>query len=304
MKTKALNLALAGFIVISVALLTPALGRAVNQADIEVVPGKDIPYLPPMQGSLRYAYKYDDYGVYKFTVGFDSDDNGIEKAVEGKHYHIEYYLFTSKSKLEVMRNYENAFKRDGWKLLVPVDINKLHLGMVTAEKTSGGQDIFAEVQVTDDEGPDDQGRNVIWYQFEVVEVKAMNQEVEISASRMKEELDAKGFIAIYGIKFDTGKATIKPDSEKTLAEIGKLLNDYKDLKLSIEGHTDNVGDKASNQKLSEQRAASVKDYLVKNFKIDASRLATKGYGDTKPVADNKTEEGRAKNRRVELVKMK
>lgn len=71
----------------------------------------------------------------------------------------------------------------------------------------------------------------------------------------------------------------------------------------IEGHTDNVGDDAANQKLSEERAEAVKDYLVKNCQVAAERLGTVGFGSSKPIADNANEEGRAKNRRVELVKM-
>jgi outer membrane protein OmpA-like peptidoglycan-associated protein len=110
-------------------------------------------------------------------------------------------------------------------------------------------------------------------------------------------------VVVYGINFDTGKATIKPDSEKALKEVGRLLTDNPGLKLLIEGHTDNVGDKQDNQKLSEDRAAAVKDYLIKNYQVAADRLSTKGFGDRKPVADNNTEKGKAKNRRVELVKM-
>jgi outer membrane protein OmpA-like peptidoglycan-associated protein len=121
---------------------------------------------------------------------------------------------------------------------------------------------------------------------------------------MKQQLDSTGKVVLHGINFDTGKATIKPESKPLLDEIGKLLNDNKDLKLSIEGHTDNVGNKAMNQKLSEQRAAAVKNDLVSNSKIDANRLATKGFGDTKPIADNNTDDGKAQNRRVELVKIK
>ena len=128
--------------------------------------------------------------------------------------------------------------------------------------------------------------------------------IEIDESGMKKQLDTAGKVVLHGINFDTGKATIKPDSKTLLDEVGKLLNDNKDLKLSIEGHTDNVGNKDANQKLSEARAKAVKDFLVANYKIDAARLTTKGFGDTKPIADNGTDEGKAKNRRVELVKIK
>jgi OmpA-OmpF porin, OOP family len=111
-----------------------------------------------------------------------------------------------------------------------------------------------------------------------------------------------GHVSTHGILFASGSSTIQGESTPTLQEIGDMLTQHADLKLLIEGHTDNVGDSTSNQTLSEQRAAAVKQYLVAHFKIDGSRLTTKGYGDTKPIDTNATAEGRQNNRRVELVK--
>jgi len=116
-------------------------------------------------------------------------------------------------------------------------------------------------------------------------------------------LTANGRVSTHGILFATGSATIEGESTPTLKEIGDMLKAHPELKLTIEGHTDNVGDAAANQTLSEQRAAAVAQYLESSYQIDASRLATKGYGATKPVASNDTPEGRQQNRRVELVKM-
>jgi outer membrane protein OmpA-like peptidoglycan-associated protein len=95
---------------------------------------------------------------------------------------------------------------------------------------------------------------------------------------------------------------ILPDSESILGQIQALLEQRPDLKLRIEGHTDNVGTRAANQKLSDQRAAAVVGWLASHG-IDRSRLSAEGFADTKPVGDNATEEGRSQNRRVELVKM-
>src|SRR6185295_3597345 len=111
-----------------------------------------------------------------------------------------------------------------------------------------------------------------------------------------------GRVAVYGIQFDTGKATIKAESEAVLNEIDKLLLARADLKLNIEGHTDNVGAKAANLTLSGQRATAVQAWLGAHG-IEAARLTVRGFGDSKPVADNSSDEGRAKNRRVELVKL-
>lgn len=116
-------------------------------------------------------------------------------------------------------------------------------------------------------------------------------------------LASAGRVSTHGILFATGSATLQPESTPTLKEIGDMLQQHPDLKLTIEGHTDNVGDAAANQTLSDQRAAAVKQYLVANYQIADARLATKGFGASKPVAPNTTSDGRAQNRRVELVKM-
>ncbi|HEY5689708.1 MAG TPA: OmpA family protein [Yeosuana sp.] len=101
------------------------------------------------------------------------------------------------------------------------------------------------------------------------------------------------------ILFDTGKSSIKTQSEVVLGDIIKILNEYPTAKFTVEGHTDSVGSEANNQKLSEARAASVKDYLVANG-IDSSRLSSVGYGESKPIDKNTTSAGRANNRRVEI----
>lgn len=116
-------------------------------------------------------------------------------------------------------------------------------------------------------------------------------------------LASTGRVSTHGILFASGSARIEGESTPTLTEIGTMLQQHPDLKLTIEGHTDNVGDAAANQTLSEQRAAAVATYLETTYHIAPARLATKGYGSSKPVASNDTPVGRQQNRRVELVKM-
>jgi OOP family OmpA-OmpF porin len=120
---------------------------------------------------------------------------------------------------------------------------------------------------------------------------------------LKQQLDETGRIVTHGILFDSGSDRIKGESFKTLADIGQLLTDNPDLRLSIEGHTDNEGAEDYNLGLSQRRAASVRAYLMDTYKIDGSRLETKGWGETKPIDTNDTPEGKANNRRVELVKI-
>lgn len=120
---------------------------------------------------------------------------------------------------------------------------------------------------------------------------------------MREQLDDSGKIVTHGIYFDVNSAVIKGESYKTLADIGQMLTDDPALKLEIDGHTDSDGSDASNLELSQRRAESVRQYLVDNSKVDAARLSAKGFGETKPIDANTTPEGKANNRRVELVKM-
>jgi len=120
---------------------------------------------------------------------------------------------------------------------------------------------------------------------------------------LKEQLDEDGKIVTHGILFDSGSAKIKAESFKTLSDIGGLLTDSPSLRISIEGHTDSDGTDAANLTLSQNRAESVKAYLVANHKIEASRMEAKGLGESKPIVTNDTPEGKATNRRVELVKL-
>ncbi len=120
---------------------------------------------------------------------------------------------------------------------------------------------------------------------------------------LKQQLDEAGRIVTHGILFDSGSDKIKGESYKTLADIGALLTDNPALRLSIEGHTDSDGADDYNLTLSQKRSESVRTYLINNFKVDGSRLESKGWGESKPIDKNNTPEGKANNRRVELVKL-
>ena len=115
-------------------------------------------------------------------------------------------------------------------------------------------------------------------------------------------LATDGHVTAEGILFDTNSDRIRPESAPALKEIGDMLAAHPEVHVAIEGHTDNVGNAAANLTLSDKRAAAVKAYLTATFGVAADRLTSKGYGATKPAAPNDTPEGRAKNRRVELVK--
>jgi OOP family OmpA-OmpF porin len=122
----------------------------------------------------------------------------------------------------------------------------------------------------------------------------------VGANELKDELDKNGFITLY-VNFDTGKADLKADGLGTAKEIARMMTASPSLRLAVEGHTDNVGDAAANRTLSEARARSVMAAIVAAG-VDAGRLSAAGFGAERPIADNRSEDGRAKNRRVELVK--
>ncbi len=155
---------------------------------------------------------------------------------------------------------------------------------------TGGKRVLVQVWASSAEG-----------QIGILELTDFEQTItKITADHIKKELDDKGFIALY-INFDTGKSRIKTESYTIIDEIKKLMDTHKDLQITIEGHTDNVGQPKDNQKLSENRARAVLMALVEEG-IEESRLSSIGFGDTKPIAGNGTEEEKAKNRRVEVRK--
>jgi OmpA-OmpF porin, OOP family len=130
-----------------------------------------------------------------------------------------------------------------------------------------------------------------------------NVRIAAGGKKLYDALAEKGRVATQGVLFDTGSDRIRPESTPTLKEMGTMLKEHPDLKLVIEGHTDDVGAAAGNQSLSEKRAEAVRQYLVDTYGVDKGRLQAKGFGASKPATGNDTPEGRQQNRRVELVKI-
>lgn len=190
--------------------------------------------------------------------------------------------------LQIRKNYENAITKVGGKKIYSND------SYATYKLTNEGKETWVMLQLNSgvELGVDE-------YWVDILQKEAMKQEIEVSA--MFKEITEKGSIALY-INFESGKAIIQPESAGTVNQMAEMLKSNPALKVSIEGHTDNVGIAATNQKLSEERAAALVKALTAQG-IDKTRLASKGWGQTKPLADNSTAEGKAKNRRVEIVKM-
>jgi outer membrane protein OmpA-like peptidoglycan-associated protein len=126
--------------------------------------------------------------------------------------------------------------------------------------------------------------------------------VNLSANDMAKSIGADGRVALYGLQFDTDKTELRADSKPSLVEIAKLLNQEPKLNVFVVGHTDNQGSYAHNLELSQKRSEAIVQALTTQFKIAPARLIAKGVASLSPIASNDSEPGRAKNRRVELVK--
>jgi outer membrane protein OmpA-like peptidoglycan-associated protein len=220
-----------------------------------------------------------------------SDDK--TQVVEGHHLFILYDLNNNvqvPSPLQTVRNYTNAIKKVGGQLIYEFEDGGMQ--NVILKLVKNGQEIWTHVNASGN------GQ----YSLHIIEKQLMNQDVIADANSLANSIRESGKVAVYGIYFDTGKSTLKPESQPTLQEIAKLLKANSALKLYVVGHTDNTGLFDANMKLSMDRAVAVVNSLVSQFSVNAARLKAYGDGPTSPVASNDTEEGKALNRRVELVK--
>ncbi len=255
----------------------------------EEEPGKDHPRIPRMPGYVIANATETDFDAFDFDVPGETT-----KRVEGRSWSIDYGIKEGAKKaspLEMARNYLNQAKQKGGRSV----FERVSSGGGSATMVMpgvGGGEVWIGLNINN---------NGEMYTLSIIETAAMQQKMEFSSDQMAEQLNSAGKLTLRGILFDTGKTDIKPESNALLDELAAMLKTNADLKLRIEGHTDNVGNKAANLQLSKGRAAAVKTVLVAR-EIAADRLTTEGFGDTKPVSDNATPDGRTQNRRVELVK--
>jgi outer membrane protein OmpA-like peptidoglycan-associated protein len=262
-----------------VVLATAAVSLHAQQ---DVKGSSDHPLFPSrMPGFSISNYQEQGFTSYKFRTR-------PQQAVEGKYTRIHYYLMDPKQHpggLAIRRNYENAIKSVGGQVIYS-DNN-----VSVMKATRNGVEVWAEVQASVNYA----GR---YYFLHIVEREPMQQ--VITADAMAAAIDKDGFIAL-DIHFATGKAEILAESRPIIDEIVSLLKKRPKLRVGVEGHTDNTGTPVTNKTLSEERAKAVAADVAAAG-INANRLDAVGYGQERPIADNRTEEGRAKNRRVEIVK--
>lgn len=199
------------------------------------------------------------------------------------------------STLEIQRNYEHAVRQGGGRVLWK-DSSVSSMGDLTFQLTKGGSEYWGKVYC--DDGNSDVCHRVA---IELVALKPMAQEVVLSAEQIGQDLRGGGKVVFYGIHFDTDKASIRPESEPTLAEMGRWLKRNASARVFIVGHTDLQGPFERNLRLSRERASSVVNELAGRHGIARDRLMAEGVGPLAPVASSADEAGRARNRRVEMV---
>ena len=274
------------FVGIAAVIIVPF---ALAQTDVEG--SKDYPGISRMPGYYIADYRDTAFDSYDFKVA--KGDSWEQKTVEGRRYDFRYNLkdnAQAPSQLQIVRNYQNAARATGGKVLYDTGDE------TTIRFSKDGKEVWLSIGV----GNIPSGTPIMMV---IIEKQAMQQDVVIDADGMARDIGETGKVAIYGILFDTGKAELKPESGPALVEIGKLLKANPALKVYVVGHTDMTADLSTNLKLSQARAQSVVNALVSQHGIAAARLIPYGDGPYAPVASNKTEEGRAKNRRVELVEI-
>jgi OOP family OmpA-OmpF porin len=269
----------------------------------------------PYAGSTVRENETLAFDAYDFVIGREANGDLRTRSVEGRVTRTLYNNPSGRSTLEIARNYEQALRDQGLRVLHQCagrdacggtgnrtsnwnDVAGMNIGVggdfryIAAEGEAGGRAVSVAVMVN-------KQRNWVY----VVEGEAMQTgQAGVSADTLAADLADGGSARLDGIYFDTGRATLRPESRAALEQVAQLMKRDAALKLEIVGHTDAIGDDTANRRLSEERALAVRSALVVDHGVSDRRLRARGAGETEPVASNDSEAGRALNRRVELVK--
>jgi outer membrane protein OmpA-like peptidoglycan-associated protein len=254
----------------------------------------------------------EEFQAFDLITGVVADSLDFESMpLEGRLTRIDYDNPNGRSPLEILANYEQAITGAGGELLFRCIDREcgpgyagsrwgrfngtIHLpgqgGYVAGKVSSGSGVAYLAIAVAQRQ-----------HQITVIEVRAMEAGlVEVDPAALGQELDRLGHVAIPGVYFETGKATLQPQSDAALAAMAQILGERPTLNVWIVGHTDWTGAFGLNMDLSNARARAVADALAARYQIEARRLEGHGVGPLTPVASNASDGGRAANRRVELV---
>jgi len=320
-------------VVLFFSLFLPMPMASTFAADIEG--SKDHPGFKRYEGSEIIKYDHRAYDSLIIALGKARNSKELVESMqlEGTITRLTYKIPMGRSPLEVIRNYENEFSENGFQILFesgekdlgsyfaeaagykeinwPPNVPALTLNsdkqryLVAQKKSSEGNIVTTLYAIENrfwasDLKNVDKGQTLL--HVDIIDSKPMETKmVTVDAKEMAEQIATSGSVALYGIYFDTNKATIKSDSTETLEQIAALLDDNRGLRLLVVGHTDSIGKFAYNMELSGLRAESVVKELTDKYSIKRGRLKPIGVSYSCPVASNKSEEGRSKNRRVVLV---
>jgi OmpA-OmpF porin, OOP family len=282
----------------------------------DVAGSRDYPGIGRFAGSVITGYQVKDFDAARLQAAAFRDGNATDaRRLEGRVTRIAYRTNPGPSILEVSRNFETQLAKAGFETLVACDVDAcggipfvesvdslpipqmwvdgFDYRYFAGRKTEGGRETYAAVLVS-------KNNEQIYAQLTVAVLGAIENKM-VDAAAMAKGLGEKGHIALYGIFFDTDKAVIKPESRPTLDEIAKLLRGQPQLNVVIVGHTDSQGAYDYNMDLSRRRAEAIAAELAQTYRIVRTRLRTAGVGFLAPDGSNASEDGRALNRRVELV---
>jgi outer membrane protein OmpA-like peptidoglycan-associated protein len=326
------RLARMSLIAVAALAIAPPVARAADKAGCA-----DIAGLKRFQGSSIVICEKRDFAEYVLPTGKAerdadgalTDKFGASLNLEGRLTQNVYAVPMGPSSAEVFRNYKADLDAKGYKVLFEAkgpettkvgdffgkhgpgtqlwdDYNSDSARYVAALKEEGGvKTYFALFMNEHQEGYEPQyspTKNQVMVRLDALQVGELTDRmVVVSSAEIAKSLDDAGKVALYGILFDFNKATLKPESRPTLDQVGKYLKDNPGQRIYVIGHTDNVGGFDFNMQLSQARAATVVGDLVKTYGVAQGRLRAGGVGLQAPVAPNATEDGRTKNRRVELL---
>ena len=290
------------------------------QRTTDIEGSKDYPLVSRFIGSIIEWYQVRNFDRYFILSLNDNKISNFE--IDGKITRIQYSVGKEHSVFEIFKSYENSLKGSDFEILTTLNdkncganlqeqlyndefngLNKLprealnpgddEFYYLAAKKNIGNKNIFIVVYTAFERGD-------LLVTFDAIEVQALEKGL-VTVKDLDSDLSQNGHIAIYGIHFDSGKSEIKQGSTQTLKNIAEFLNTHPNKKYIIAGHTDNKGNFDVNLKLSLERANAVLNELVTNYNVKVTQLKAYGDGSTAPIATNTTDEGRAKNRRVEIV---
>lgn len=318
--------------VVFVLLLNLTTGTTLSH-EKDVEGSEDHPLISRFPGSEIIYHEVTELEEYVLPLaGLDDDGELVDtKRVKGDLTRIQYKAPEDSSTFELYQNYETALKDAGFEILFSGTDKELHWNWTRILYLSGDankplpSDVLEEnLLISEDDfrylsaelveedmndiyvalcvalGSRADGPGI---QLDVIETREADlDKIEVRTDTLARKISSRGAMAIHDIYFDTDKAELKPESEPALAEIAAFLKQETELRLYVVGHTDSTGDFKYNMELSQNRAEAVVVELVNEYNISADRLKAYGVGPLSPAASNETEEGRAHNRRVELVK--